>query len=86
MPPTQAELFGPVPKTLPEGFHYRADFVSPDEEAELLAAIEHMPLGAAHYRSFIARRRIASYGSQYDFEHNRAAAERSAAGRAAASA
>jgi alkylated DNA repair dioxygenase AlkB len=70
-PPTQAELFGPAPHVLPEGFHYRLDFISPAEEAGLLAVIAHMPLAEARYRSYTARRRVASYGSQYDFQHNR---------------
>jgi alkylated DNA repair dioxygenase AlkB len=70
-PPHQAELFGPAPQVLPEGFHYRLDFITPAEEAMLIAAIERMPLGHARYRAFTARRRIASYGSQYDFQHNR---------------
>jgi alkylated DNA repair dioxygenase AlkB len=71
MTPTQAELFGPVPRTLPQGFHYRLHFVSPEEEAELLAAVERMTLEAARYRTYSARRRVASYGTQYDFQHNR---------------
>jgi len=70
-PPTQAELFGTAPQVLPEGFHFRLEFITPAEEAELLAAIERMPLGEARYRTYTARRRVASYGSQYDFQHNR---------------
>ena len=70
-PPTQAELFGPAPQTLPEGFHYRLDFISHAEEAELLAALERMPLDEARYKTFTARRRVASYGAQYDFQNNR---------------
>jgi len=70
-PPTQAELFGPAPQVLPEGFHCRLDFISPAEEAELLGVIERLPLGEARYKTFTARRRVASYGSQYDFQHNR---------------
>jgi len=50
-PPTQAELFGPAPQTLPEGFHYRLDFISHSEEAELLAALERMPLDEARYKT-----------------------------------
>ncbi len=69
--PHQAELFGPAPQVLPEGFHYRLDFITPAEEAALIAAIERMPLDEARYRSYTARRRIVSYGAQYDFQHNR---------------
>jgi alkylated DNA repair dioxygenase AlkB len=70
-PPSQAELFGPAPQTMPEGFHCRLDFISTEEEAHLIEALQRLPLAEARYRSYTARRRIASYGSQYDFAHNR---------------
>jgi alkylated DNA repair dioxygenase AlkB len=62
----QAELFAP---TLPHGLIYREDFITVDEERELLAAIRELPLQEAKYRQFTARRRTVNYGSVYDFTH-----------------
>lgn len=62
----QADLFAP---TLPRGLIYREDFISVDEESELLAAIREQPLREAQYRQFTARRRTVNYGSVYDFTH-----------------
>jgi alkylated DNA repair dioxygenase AlkB len=65
----QAELFAPA---LPRGLSYREDFVSVEEESELLARIRELPLREAQYRQFTARRRTVNYGSSYDFTHLRA--------------
>jgi alkylated DNA repair dioxygenase AlkB len=60
-----------VPESkLPEGFRYRADFLTPEEEAALLAAIAQLPLQEAQYKQFTAKRRIVSYGASYDFSAN----------------
>jgi alkylated DNA repair dioxygenase AlkB len=56
----------------PEGWLYRADFLAPEEEAELLGHIGALPLEAARYKSYTARRRVAGFGSAYDFDRNRA--------------
>lgn len=66
--PAQQELFG---LALPEGFEYQDDFVSAAEEAALLTAIAALPLAEARYKGYTARRRIASFGSSYDFDDNR---------------
>jgi alkylated DNA repair dioxygenase AlkB len=55
----------------PEGWRYQADFLSAAEEAELLQLIAKLPLQAARYREWTARRRIVSYGGRYDFSHHR---------------
>ena len=71
----QSDLFGtpPASKTpsLPDGWRYREDFIDAAEEAALLQAIAAMPLHAARYKSYTARRRIASFGTEYDFDANR---------------
>jgi alkylated DNA repair dioxygenase AlkB len=66
---TQAELFPPA---LPRGLLYREDFISAEEESELLARIAELPLREAQYRQYTARRRTVNYGSSYDFTHLRA--------------
>jgi len=65
----QRELFG-VPGGLPASLVYRPEFLSHAEEASLLAGIRALPLEEARYRSFTAKRRIASFGAGYDFETN----------------
>jgi alkylated DNA repair dioxygenase AlkB len=49
---------------------YQEGFLSADEEAALLAQIRALPLEEAKYKSFTAKRRIAAYGSSYDFDTN----------------
>lgn len=65
----QRELFG-VPGGLPASLVYRPEFLSRAEEESLLAEIRALPLEEARYRSFTAKRRIASFGAGYDFETN----------------
>ncbi|HWD23483.1 MAG TPA: alpha-ketoglutarate-dependent dioxygenase AlkB [Burkholderiales bacterium] len=55
---------------MPAGLLYEPDFISPGEEAALLAAIRGLPLEEAKYKSYTARRRTASFGSSYDFDTN----------------
>ena len=55
---------------LPDGLLYQEDFLSADEEGRLLAEIRRLPLEEAKYKSFTARRRVAAFGSSYDFETN----------------
>jgi alkylated DNA repair dioxygenase AlkB len=62
----QADLFAPA-RPLPDGLVYQPDFLSAEEEAHLLAWIATLPLAEARYKEFTAKRRIVSYGSQYDF-------------------
>jgi alkylated DNA repair dioxygenase AlkB len=54
----------------PNGLVFAPQFLTMQEEQELLAAIRQLPLEQACYRSYVARRRIASFGSAYDFERN----------------
>lgn len=68
--PAQADLFATEP-ALPEGLTYRPQFLTAAEEAELLAVIGRLPLRAARYKAYEARRRILSFGSSYDFADNR---------------
>lgn len=64
-----ADLF--AAEALPPGLECTADFLSPHEEAGLVRAIEALPLAAAPYKQYAARRRIASFGSSYDFSAQR---------------
>jgi alkylated DNA repair dioxygenase AlkB len=55
---------------MPEGLLYHQDFLSLEDEAALLRAIGELPLEEAKYKSFTAKRRTASFGSDYDFANN----------------
>jgi alkylated DNA repair dioxygenase AlkB len=65
---SQTELF-PVGQFLPEGFHYREEFLSPELEAQLLAGISGLTLAHSRYRQWTAKRRTVSFGGHYDFTH-----------------
>lgn len=68
--PKQQQLFD-VAKPLPNGLVYQPDFLTEAEEAALLAEIQHLPLHEAQYKSFTAKRRIMSFGAEYDFGANK---------------
>lgn len=68
-PNRQSDLFS-QPDALPPGLRYAEDFVSPAEEAALLAEIERLPFTNAQYKEWTANRRIVSYGGRYDFSAN----------------
>ena len=53
---------------MPDGLRYERDFITPEEEAELTREIGWLPLQEAKYKTYTAKRRIAVYGSAYDFE------------------
>ena len=53
---------------MPGGLLYERDFISAEEEAALLQQIGRLPLQEAKYKAYTARRRIAVFGSAYDFE------------------
>lgn len=52
----------------PAGFVYTPDFITPDEEAELLASIEKMEFSQVRMRGVVARRRVRQFGWRYSFE------------------
>ncbi|MBS0340661.1 MAG: alpha-ketoglutarate-dependent dioxygenase AlkB [Proteobacteria bacterium] len=67
----QTDLFssdGAMPSIL--GLRYEPEFLTRDEECSLLAVIRSLPLQAAKYKEYLARRRVASFGGSYDFDSN----------------
>jgi alkylated DNA repair dioxygenase AlkB len=58
------------PSALPNGLVFAPGFIGLDEERQLLAAIEGLELHEAQYKEYTAKRRIASYGAEYDFAAN----------------
>ena len=51
---------------LPDGFHYRDDFLTTDEERQLLEAIATVTFDTFSMRGVVARRRVKFYGAAYD--------------------
>jgi alkylated DNA repair dioxygenase AlkB len=54
--------------SLPDGFDYAPDLLSPDEEAGLVGWFQTLELRPYEFRGYLARRRIASFGPRYDTE------------------
>jgi alkylated DNA repair dioxygenase AlkB len=50
----------------PDGFLYRADFVSPDEERDLVGALADVSFDTFALRGVVARRRVKFYGAAYN--------------------
>ncbi|WP_431052297.1 alpha-ketoglutarate-dependent dioxygenase AlkB [Roseateles sp. L2-2] len=70
----QSSLFDdldPPADALPEGMTYRSGFLTSDEELALIALIRSLPLEAAQYKEYTARRRVVSYGGSFDYDANR---------------
>src|SRR4051812_5253886 len=53
---------------VPEGFVYRTDVITDDEEARLLAAIGGLEFHQMKMRGVVAKRRVIHYGVRYSFE------------------
>ena len=51
----------------PQGFHYRDDALSPDEEQALVARFQALPFAPFDFHGFLGKRRIVSYGWRYDY-------------------
>ena len=63
---SQMALFGANP-TLPEGFRYQPDLLSPDAERVLLEGMRQLPFREFQFQGFVGKRRVVSYGWRYDF-------------------
>lgn len=59
--------------SLPQGFRYRPDVLSPAQERELLERIRTLPMKEFEFHGFTARRRTISFGWHYDFARARLA-------------
>ena len=61
----QLSFFEPLP-SLPEGFEYRAELLSPDEEAELLEHFRKLDFREYEFHGYLGKRRVVSFGLHYD--------------------
>jgi alkylated DNA repair dioxygenase AlkB len=57
---------------LPEGFRYQREFLTGEEESQLLRVIETLPFTSFEFGEYTAKRRIVVYGWDYDFGSRRA--------------
>ena len=71
MDENQFTLFPQPSPTLPEGFAYRPDVISADEESRLLAEIARLPFQEFQFHGFEGKRRVVSFGWRYDFSEHR---------------
>jgi alkylated DNA repair dioxygenase AlkB len=61
------ELF-PISLKLPEGFSYHDNFLSVDEEQQLMKIIKGVELHPMIFQGFEAKRKVASFGFDYSFD------------------
>jgi len=61
----QLSFFEQLPP-LPEGFAYRPELVSPDEEAKLLAHFRELDFREYEFHGYLGKRRVVSFGQHYD--------------------
>ncbi|WP_207514301.1 alpha-ketoglutarate-dependent dioxygenase AlkB [Longitalea luteola] len=63
---TTLTLFDQAP-ALPEGFYYTPEYITEDEEQQLLAAVEDIHLHPMVFQGYTAKRKVASFGYDYNF-------------------
>ena len=52
---------------LPEGFRYEPELLDEEEERRLIAEIRRLPFKQFEFHGFLGKRRVVSFGWQYDF-------------------
>lgn len=62
----QPSLFDPEPAQ-PEGFRYRPELLSPEEERLLLEQMAGLPFREFEFQGYTGKRRVVSFGWEYDF-------------------
>jgi alkylated DNA repair dioxygenase AlkB len=61
----QSDLFA---EPLVDGLDYRADFITPDEEAALIEHLEVMDLAPFRFQGWTGNRKTRSFGWRFDFD------------------
>jgi len=67
---TQLELLADE-STRPAGLRYQPDFITADEEQELMAMIAALPLAPFQFGIYEGKRRVMYFGAKYDFTHQK---------------
>ena len=63
----QIDLFGAPQPAWPEGFRYEAEVIDAPTEATMLEHVRALPFRDFEFQGFTAKRRVISFGWQYDF-------------------
>lgn len=66
----QYRLFAEA-RSLPVGFAYEPELISPGEEAQLLARLSELPFRAFAFHGYVGKRRVVSFGWEYNFSEER---------------
>jgi alkylated DNA repair dioxygenase AlkB len=64
MPPTRKTIKVSHP---PEGFVYRKNFITPEQETALAREIARLPLKEFEFHGYLGKRRVVSFGRHYNF-------------------
>ena len=67
-PPARPGLRAAGGRCVIEGLTYRADFLSAEEEGELLQRLDTLPFGDVVMMGVVARRKVIHYGYDYDYD------------------
>ena len=57
--------------TLPDGFRYRPELIGPADEDAVLRDVRDLPFREFEFHGYTGRRRVVSFGWQYDFTARR---------------
>ncbi|MCP9228707.1 alpha-ketoglutarate-dependent dioxygenase AlkB [Mesorhizobium sp. LMG 17147] len=63
----QGDLFA-ASDDLPEGFRYRPELITPDEEAALASQLAGLPFQPFDFHGHLANRRVVGFGLRYDYD------------------
>jgi alkylated DNA repair dioxygenase AlkB len=66
----QPSLFGP-PVSTPDGFIYRPDLISSEEQSEIIRHVEDLPFTEFEFQGYRGKRRVVSFGLHYDFAQSK---------------
>lgn len=67
----QQSLFQETSTSLPNGFVYRPDFLTLEEEAEVVSYIGDLPFSHSRLGEYVAKRRIIGFGWGFDFREHK---------------
>lgn len=63
----QLDFFAEALPSVPEGFKYQPEIITPETEQALLAALRELPFKEFEFHGYTGKRRTVSFGGAYDF-------------------
>jgi alkylated DNA repair dioxygenase AlkB len=65
---SQFDFFGgPPAPDYPDGFRYKPDLITPDDESALIDRIRQLPFREFEFHGYTGKRRVVYFGWRYDF-------------------